>query len=121
MKWWEYPHVVFSGKAMEYHGIRPAGSDIDVLAGESLWLALLEEGHIPVSAAKGGHKIVLENVEFFDYLGTGMTFSEVYADSIRVGNVNVMSLPHMLSWKLTMGRDKDLHDAESIRRRLTRV
>lgn len=114
MHWTKYPHVVFAGKALEFHRIRSAGLDVDVLAGPELWNALIQEGHIPRPAKRGGEVIVIEYIEFFTEVGIPMTFEEIRRDAVQFGDVTVMSLHHLLEWKKSMAREKDLADVKLI-------
>jgi hypothetical protein len=116
---WRRSVIVFGTAPLALAGLRPGVRDLDLLASEGAFAALVGAGHaLDTSRPEAPIVRLADGVEVYrTWVGVG--FAEVDAEAREVPGSRgwrVASLGHVLAYKVAAGRPKDADDIALLQR-----
>lgn len=114
--------VVYGSAPMVFGGLKPdVNFDLDLFASDQTYRALLGAGFAEDADERGLPRIMIADSVEVVSTWSGVTFEAVFAASApREGSrgLRVASLEHVLAFKAISTREKDLREAEILRKAL---
>jgi hypothetical protein len=112
--------VVFGSAPMVFAGLKPDVTfDLDLFVGDEAYRALLDAGAHEDADERGLPRIMVAEAVEVVRTWPGVTFDEVHAASAPCDGsrgLRVASLEHVLAFKAISVREKDVREAEILRR-----
>jgi len=116
----EFPRdqfALFGSAPLVVRGIKEENKDLDLIVTQGLWDDIVKEYNPPTQIALSGN-LVLELTPNIEIFKTWPPFDDTdfliinadYFDGVRY-----VKLEHVLAWKSSFGREKDIEDIKRIR------